>query len=407
MSAKKSILFVGGGIETLPGIKIARDMGLNVIVSDINPEAPGVNASDHFIHADTYDENTTLRETLKFQRKFGKIDAVMCMATDVPLTVATVSEELDIAGIPLFAALTVSDKILMKNCFKKHGLPIPWYTEVYDFYHFKEIIKERGRPLIIKPVDSRGARGVLLVKDKIDLKWAYEASIKYSPSKRVMVETYLSGPQVSTEALVVDGDVFTVGVSDRNYEFLDRYAPHIIENGGDLPSCLPDNDLEKLIQIFEKSAKSLGIYNGVIKGDMVLSKGKPFIIEVAARLSGGYFCSHEIPLNTGVEFVKLAIETALGDPIDVNALQPVYNRPVSQRYLFPRPGVVTEIIVPSWIEKHQDIELLEIRVKVGDEISNTEHHPSRAGLVITTGPTRSEAISLAEKVVNCVCIRTQ
>ena len=132
---------------------------------------------------------------------------------------------------------------------------------------------------------------VFYVLEGIDLKWAYDTAMSYSPSNRIMVESFLFGPQISTEALVVNSKVYTIGVSDRNYEFLDKYSPHIIENGGDLPSFLSNEDQRQIICAFEKSAPALGIENGVIKGDMVLHEGKPYIIEIAARLSGGYFCS--------------------------------------------------------------------------------------------------------------------
>ena len=127
----------------------------------------------------------------------------------------------------------------MKDLFKKHALPIPWYEEIYSSKQLKSLTKERGFPLVIKPVDSRGSRGVLLLTKDIDLEWAYSISKDYSPSNRVMVEQFLEGPQVSTESIVIDSNVTTIGFSDRNYEKLEKFAPHIVEDGGDLPSSLP------------------------------------------------------------------------------------------------------------------------------------------------------------------------
>ena len=404
---KRSILFVGGGIETLPGVKIAKSMGLSVIVSDFNPNAFCAKIADYFLCADTYNVAETLEAVKRFCNEYGAIDAVMCMATDVPLTAAIIAEELGIPGIPTASARIVSDKVLMKDTFKSHSIPIPWYKEIKSFSDFMNTVEKQSFPLILKPVDSRGARGVLFLNNNIDLKWAYETSLSYSPSARIMLEQFLSGPQISTEALVVSGKVYTVGFSDRNYEFLEKYSPHIIENGGDLPSFLSNKDKKNIIAAFEKTAVALKIYNGVIKGDMVLCNGSPYVIEVATRLSGGYFCSHEIPINTGVEFVKLAIQIALGSDIATRLLTPIRNQAVSQRYFFPTPGTVTNIFVPEWIRSNPNIELLEIRSKVGDTILETTHHPSRAGLVITKGETRSDAISLAEKVVKSIEIQTR
>jgi biotin carboxylase len=402
-----TILFVGGGLETVPGVKIAKRMGLRVVVSDINLHAPCRDYADFFLHADTYNITETINAVRTFCEANGAINGVMCLGSDIPLTVASIAAKFGLPGIPVVSAKIVSDKILMKNCFKENRLKIPWYTEIKSLKELKNIILEYGYPLVIKPVDSRGARGVLLLEDKIDLDWAFKTSLSYSPSSRIMVEEFLDGPQVSTESLVIDGVVSTIGFSDRNYERLKEYSPHIIEDGGDLPSFLSLDEQNKIKSAVELTANALGIRNGIIKGDMVLSNNEAYIIEVATRLSGGYFCSHEIPLNTGVDFVKNAIKIAMGLKLNKNSYKIKKNIPVSQRYFFPNPGKVKQIIIPDWIASETNVKLFELRVSVGDIIPKAVHHPARAGLVITTGVSRKKAIALAKKVVNEVTIITK
>ena len=106
--------------------------------------------------------------------------------------------------------------------------------------------------------------------------------------------------------------------------------------------------------------------------------------------------AHEIPLNTGVDFVGSAIRLALG--LDVKPLRPKskFQKPVAQRYFFPKPGVVKKIEIPDEFKTHPLIELLEIRVNKGDLIGTIFDHPGRAGVVITTGDSVS-AITLAEE----------
>ncbi|TRZ67910.1 MAG: ATP-grasp domain-containing protein [Comamonadaceae bacterium] len=406
MSNNLTILFVGGGLETLPGVRLAKSMGCYVVVSDINADAPCMVEADATLIASTYDVDESVAVARQYHRDVRPINGVMCMATDVPLTVATIAEDLGLPGIPVLSAQVVADKVAMKDRFLSSGIPLPWYTEVFDADSLKQIVKMRGYPLVLKPVDSRGARGVLRLMPGIDLDWAFSASKSYSPTKRVMVEEFLDGPQISTESLVVQGEVYTLGFSDRNYEFLDRYAPNIIENGGDLPSFLSLADQEKICDLLEKTAKSLDITNGILKGDIVLSGGKPFVIEVALRLSGGYFCSHEIPLNTGIDFVENAIRLALGQSIDPNELIPEFNRPVCQRYFFPTPGKVEEVYVPEWIRNDPEIALFEIRVRPGDIIDRPVHHPSRAGVVIATGKDRDDARNRAECAIKDTRINT-
>ena len=202
---------------------------------------------------------------------------------------------------------------------------------------------ERGRDLVIKPVDSRGSRGVQRVSHVEDLTKAFLFARSHSPSERVMVEQYLDGPQISTESIVVGGHCYTPGFSDRNYEYLERYAPYFIENGGDLPSHQAPELQAKVKDVVARAAAALGVTNGTVKGDIVIHKGEAYVIELAARLSGGFFCTREIPLNTGVDFVENAIKVALGEPVEPAALEPKYLTPVIQRYAFPKPGEVISV----------------------------------------------------------------
>ena len=140
---------------------------------------------------------------------------------------------------------------------------------------------------------------MLRLTQDVDLEWAFDVAHQHSPTGRVMLENFLPGPQVSTESLVIDGVAYTPGFADRNYEYIERFAPHIIENGGQLPSHLNAQTQGAVCDLVQEAALAMGIQNGVVKGDIVVTDGVPHIIEIAARLSGGYFCTHEIPLTTG------------------------------------------------------------------------------------------------------------
>jgi biotin carboxylase len=323
------------------------------------------------------------------------------------MTVSAVAENIGLPGITRASALLAADKLAMKDSFAAFGVPIPWYQPVFEPESVRQILNTRQSCLVIKPVDSRGARGVLKIDCKSDIDWAFSIAAENSPTGRVMVEAYLKGPQVSTESLVLDGKCFTPGFSDRNYEFLDRFAPNIIENGGDLPSFLSARQQLSIRQLVEDASNALGVTNGVIKGDIVLFQGKPHVIELAARLSGGYFCTHEIPLNTGVNFVEAAIKQCLGDSINTDDLIPKFQKGVAQRFMFPQPGQVVSIDIENWILKDPDIALFEIRVCVGDMVQPAFNHPARAGVVIATGVNREAAIQKAEAAVSAVRIITQ
>lgn len=403
---KQTLLIVSGGIEATPGIRLAKEMGLYVVVSDINPNALGFAHADDHIIASTYDVEATVVAAQRYHQRVRPIDGVMCIASDVPLTVASIAAALGLPGIPVESALLAIDKLAMKRKFLVDGVPIPWFSFVESVEHLKEIVAEHDYPLVIKPVDSRGARGVLRLTPDVDLAWAFHFSFSNSPTGRVMIEQFLSGPQVSTESIILDGVAYTPGFSDRNYEYLERYAPHIIENGGELPSFLPLEVQKSVRDVVQKAALSMGITDGVAKGDIVVHEGKPYVIEMAARLSGGYFCTHEIPLNTGVIFVKHAIRLALGEKINPSELVPKFQQGVAQRYIFPKPGRVVDISGVDAVAQQPWIALCDIRVSVGDIIGSYDSHPSRAGVIIATAETRQAAVERAVDAIDSIRIDT-
>ncbi len=402
----KTLLIIGGGIETLPGVLKAKELGLDVIVSDQNPKAPCFEYADYSFYESTYDIKSTLKKAINFNNSIKSIDGVISIGTDIPKTVSAVSNALKIPGISEKSAKISADKLLMKKVFSDFNIPIPWFSEILSFEHFLELVKTQNFPLVIKPIDSRGSRGVLLISNESDLKWSYEHAINNSPARKIMLERFLDGPQISTESIIFEAKSYTSGFSDRNYLSTQKYLPHFVEDGGQLPSILSNKDQEKVNNLIQEIADILHLKDGTLKGDIVISEGEPFIIEIAARLSGGYFCSHEIPLNTGVDFLENAIKIAIGDPLNKDDLIPKFVNPIAQRYLFPKPGRVRDIKIPEWIKSSPVLEFIDIRVKKGDIISKIENHPSRSGLVITSGLTKQDAVNNAEKIISAIQIIT-
>jgi biotin carboxylase len=285
-------------------------------------------------------------------------------------------------------------------------VPVPWYTAVESAEVLAELASERDRLLIVKPVDSRGARGVVRLLPGVDPAWAFAVAAAESPTGRVMAETFIHGPQVSTETLVVGGEALTVGLADRNYELLDRFAPFVIEDGGELPTRLPEALQQEIGELIADAARALGIRHGTVKGDVVIGTDGPLLIEIAARLSGGYFCTHEIPLATGVNFVEAAIRLALGEYLHLDDWRPRWSRGVAQRYLFPPPGRVIAIGGVDAVAAREGIALLEMRVVRDDVVRPMTSHVCRAGVVIAVAETRAEAMERAEAAVRDVHVLT-
>ncbi|MBN2718093.1 MAG: ATP-grasp domain-containing protein [Deltaproteobacteria bacterium] len=401
---QKTILFIAGSIETVPAVQRAKEMGLHTVVSDGSPTAACFEYAHDFFVADTYDVDATVTKAMHYHRNVRPIDGVICVASDVPLTVASVANALNLQGIPISAAQLASDKLAMKTKFANDGVPIPWFKQIMSADDLVRLSAKDDRQLIIKPADSRGARGVIRILPGLSLVDAFETARSFSPTNRVMVEEYIEGPQVSTESIVLNGRLFTPGFADRNYDRIEKYAPYMIEDGGDLPSALPSEIQEKTNALVAEAAKSMGINHGVVKGDIVIHNDTPMIIELAARLSGGYFCTHEIPLSTGVDFVGAAIRLALNEAIKEEELNPRFSKYICQRYLFPKPGTVTDILGVEDVRNRNEIAFCDIRVQPGSIVRPISNHPARAGMVIAYGNSRSDARKNAEKAISDIRI---
>jgi biotin carboxylase len=404
---EKTLLIVSGGIEAADAAKRAREMGLHVVVSDIDPNAPGfVYAHDHLI-ADVYGPEETAAAAERYHRDQRPISGVICVAADAPVTAALVAERLKLPGITVETAKIACDKLAMKLRFKNSGVPVPWFAAVSSVAELRSVIAERGAELVIKPVDSRGSRGVQRLARVKDLNGAFELARKHSPTQRVMVEAYLEGPQVSTESIITGGRCYTPGFSDRNYELLELHAPFFIENGGDLPSRLPRDTQAKVKDVVARAAASLGVREGTVKGDIVVHDGEAYVIELAARLSGGFFCTREIPLNTGVDFIGCAIRVALGERVPPAELEPKQQVQVVQRYVFPNPGRVIDVRGAAAARQVPGIADVVVTARPGDVIPLAGDKRPSGAMVLATGRTKEEALAAAHAGLSAITIETR
>ena len=175
--------------------------------------------------------------------------------------------------------------------------------------------------MVIKPVDNSGARGVQRLTQGMDIAAAFDYARGFAYSGEVIAEKFISGLQISTEGLFHDGVFYCTGFADRNYTRLDDSVPFMVEDGGDIPTVLNPRDKKLVEAEFEKAARALGIDWGPAKGDMIFGDdGKPYVIEIAARLSGGNFCYDKVPWSTGVDIVDILVDMAVGNTVDAGAL---------------------------------------------------------------------------------------
>ena len=395
----RRVLIIGAGLEQIEAYKIAKKMGLYVIGTDMNPKAPAFNFADEKIIASTRDVQETVSKVKKYV-KDKPIDGVMTIANDVPLTVATVAKEFNLPGISIRSAQLASNKIFMKKAFSKYKVRTPDFWEIKNIKVLYSLTKTKNLPMILKPSDSRGGRGVILTDKGIDIEWAWRNSIKFSDNKTLILEKYEFGPQLSVEGIFLDKIFIAIAFSDRNYDNLSETKPHIVEDGGIIPSKFQREILKEISILIQKAALALNISWGTVKADIVLTKSGPKIIELAARLSGNYLATHQIPMVYGVNIVRALIKMSIGEKVKKSDLQIKQKNYLGVRYFFPPPGRIMCIKGINYVEKLNYVRMFKLYEKVGDIQKEITDHTKRAGIIICEGPDYNTAKQRVEDAVN-------
>jgi biotin carboxylase len=393
-----NILILGAGVMQLPAIKTAKSMGHFVLCADGNRDAVGKEFCDVFYTVDIKDRSGLLEVAEKFHEKHI-LHGVFTAGTDFSSSVAWISEKLSLPGIPYQAALNATDKYRMRSCFNEHNVPSPQFTEYSSEMDLSEIVKKLTFPLVVKPVDSMGSRGVCRTDNIKELKDATEDAIKHSRTSRAIIEEFIEGAEFSIDALVVDGEVKVFGFADREIQF----PPFFVEMGHIIPTDLDESLQNQIIEVFSKGVKALGLTYGAAKGDMKLSKNGPIVGEIAARLSGGYMSGWTYPYSSGIELTKGAIELALGQPITIE--KESLGLVSVERALISVPGKIKDIDIPSTEPKNLKDKF--IISKPGDDVIFPRNNVEKCGNIITCDKSRDKAVKSAEKFASEIILRLE
>jgi hypothetical protein len=255
----KNLLILGAGLDQVPGIQKAKDLGCYTIVLDGNSNSIGKEISDEFytVNIKDYIEIETFLKNYNSKR----IDGVIAYGVDIPTIIAKTADFLGVNyTIPTKSAIISEDKYESKIFMEQNNISIPKFKlikNLEDIYIFAE---KNGFPLIIKPVDNSASRGIIFINNVTEIEKAYYYALKFSKNKKIIVESYLSGNQVSSETLVINGKIFHLGFLDRNYDKNEMFYPNIIEDGGDMPSVYMKNThIKQLTKFYEVIAKKLNI----------------------------------------------------------------------------------------------------------------------------------------------------
>ncbi|HON78109.1 MAG TPA: alpha-hydroxy-acid oxidizing protein [Spirochaetota bacterium] len=381
---KKTIMVIGGGLLQVPVIQTAQRMGCQVIVTDYNPHVMGIKQADIPIIMSTRDIEGSVRAA-KSQNEITPIHAVLTVGTDASMTVAAVASALGLPGIKFEDAEAATNKIKMRMRLVEHNVPCPGFLPVWSLADAKKACKILKFPVVIKPSDNMGARGVTRINDKTQIADAFHFAKGASPSGELIIEEFMEGPELSIDAVIYNGEITFTGVADRIIE----YPPYFVETGHTMPSHLPEEMQQAACDVMARAIRALGITMGCAKGDIKITEAGPMIGECAARLSGGFMSAYTYPLSTGVDLMRAAVEVALGQ--EPGNLEPVMNRVCIERAIIPEPGIVRKIAGLEDALKIPGIKEIFLNVKPGDRIKVPRSNVEKAGNIIAVGDTLEEA----------------
>lgn len=227
------ILLLGASMMQLPALKAIETLGYASLVVDGNAHAPLMSLADERALIDLKDISALMIYLDEFIEE-RRLVAIFTAGTDFSYVVSTLAERYQLPAHSKNAAMAATDKLRMRSMLHQHGVRVPAFIELpmgINEPTLEGLLRQAqlSEPwdVVIKPVDSMGARGVVRAHTLKEILHAGEEARAYSRSGKVIVEAYLDGPELSVDALVADGKVYIHGIADRHI-----FIPHTLSRWG-------------------------------------------------------------------------------------------------------------------------------------------------------------------------------
>lgn len=305
----KRILLLGGSRYLLPVIREAHDLGYYVITCDYFPENIAHRFSDKYYNASIVDKERILRAAKELN-----VNGIMSFATDPGVTTAAyVCEKLNLPTCPYESVEILQNKDRFRNYLRENGFNVP-QSAGYD--NVASALKECSKyhwPVIVKPVDSAGSKGVTKVDSPAELEAGIHAALNFSPSGRFIIEEFIEkiGDSSDTDCFSVDGKLTFVSFSSQKFDEKSKnpYTPAAYSWPAKMPEACQEelaSELQRLITLLNLGTS---IYNVETR---VGTNGKPYIMECTPR-GGGNRLAEVLHYATGINLIRNAVKAAVGE----------------------------------------------------------------------------------------------
>ncbi len=315
----KRVLMLGGSIYQTYAIKEAVKLGYYVITCDYLPGNPGHKFAHEYHNVSTTDKDAVLELARKL-----KVDGVVAYASDPAApTAAYVCEKLGLPTSPFKSVEILSKKHLFRKYLAENGFNVPKANSYTCFEDAEKDLKNFHLPVMVKPVDSSGSKGVNKLTDPEQLKVFFEDALSYSRDKIVLIEEFIvkNGPQISGDAFSVDGKLVFHCLGNEFYSSkVDKdFAPL----GECWPTVMPQEVIDTLAADLQRLISLLGMKSNAYNVEAIYGvDGKVYILELGAR-SGGSLIPQVTALATGVDMVPYVIKAAMGEDCTDLKMAPV------------------------------------------------------------------------------------
>ena len=372
---QKRILFLGGSKFQIPPIKYAKEQGHYVITCDYLPENPGHVYADAYYNVSTTDINAVLELARKL-----RIDGIVAYASDPAApTQAYVAHEMGLPSNPFESVMILSRKDYFRTFLEKHNFLVPKSESFMTVEDSLSWFNALEKPVIVKPVDSSGSKGVSKVYEAKELFDAFAYALEFSRAKRVVVEEFFArdGYQVAGDGFVVNGKlVFRCWAN----EHFDKNCNPFVPIGESFPSVMSDYTLGQAELETQRLLDLLGMKHGALNFDFHYNKNGDFsFLELGPR-NGGNLIPEVIKYATGVDLVKYTVDSALGFDCSDLKMQEVEGYYSSYMLHATQDGRVKEIwysdeIKENIVEEH-------IFVNIGEEVKKFDGSNHTLGTMI-------------------------
>lgn len=324
----KKLAIIGASYLQNPLIEKAKSMGIETHVFAWKCGDIGEKTADYF-----YPISIVEKEQILEKCKQIGIDGICTIASDLAtIAVNYVANAMGLVGNSLECVELSTNKHMMRMAFEKNMDPSPKSIVVSCFE--KNLVENFRFPIIVKPTDRSGSRGITKLSNERGLREAIERAKEQSFEKKVLIEEFAEGQEYSVEFLSYKGVHHFLALTKK----YTTGAPHFIETAHIEPAPVSEEILNNVKKIVEHALTSLKIGNGASHSELKIDKdGTIKLIEIGARMGGDFIGSHLVHYSTGIDFVKNVILIALGQTPDLKGNE--MKTPVAVRFVFSKEDI--------------------------------------------------------------------